>query len=69
VFLLFGVLAAGCSGGGDEDDAEPASGAKTSTTLPEQRAEDPPPSGRDLAFLGREHDRSGAPVAGQAHAL
>jgi hypothetical protein len=55
VLLLFGVLAAGCSGGSDEDSAKPAAGAKTSTTLLEQRAEDPPPSGRDLAFLGRLH--------------
>jgi hypothetical protein len=55
VLLLFGVLAAGCSDGGGDESAEAAHGTQTSTTLLEQRAEDPPPSGRDLAWLGRLH--------------
>jgi hypothetical protein len=54
VLLLFGVLAAGCSDEGGEG-AEAAHGTKTSTTLLERRAEEPPPSGRDLAWLGRVH--------------
>ena len=54
LLLLFGVLAAGCSGGGDDEGADAAS-ATTSTSMPEQRPENPPPSGRDLAFLGRLH--------------
>jgi hypothetical protein len=55
MLLLLGVLASGCSAGSDEDSADAAHATNTSTTLLERRAEDPPPSGRDLAFLGRLH--------------
>lgn len=54
VLLLFGVLAAGCSDGGGEEGAEAAPRTQTSTTL-ERRVEEPPPSGRDLAWLARLH--------------
>lgn len=53
VLLLLGVLAAGCSDEKAERDAAAADATKTTATQPTRRAEEPPASGRDLAWLGR----------------
>ncbi len=55
MLLLLGLLVVGCSDGGGAEGAEAAHGTRASTTRLEQRAEEPPPSGRDLAWLGRLH--------------
>ena len=55
VLLLFGALVAGCSDKSTGENAAQAEAAPASTTHAKRRAEEPPPSGRDLAWLGRLH--------------
>jgi hypothetical protein len=61
VLLLFGALVAGCSHGTTGEDAAKAEGnpastsTSASTTEAARRPEEPPPSGRDLAWLRRLH--------------